>query len=107
MIAKVTYMCGSVLSDYHGTGNDKDEKHLKRIFVQENISCSSKIELPYYSVDFNQKICIDCGVKGTGRTLGNSVEHYPKCDACKEKPDINHRKSKALTENGLSKKKKK
>ena len=60
-ISKLTYMCGSVLFEYLGTGNDKDEKYLKSIYVRENISCSSKIELTYYSVDYFQKICIHCG----------------------------------------------
>ena len=52
----------------------------------------SKIELQYYSVDNFQKICIHCGVEGTSRTLGNSVEHYPTCIECKDKPDINRLK---------------
>ena len=44
---KVSYMCGSVLSEYLGTGNDKDEKYLTTIFVRENISCATKMELTY------------------------------------------------------------
>ena len=48
-------MYGSVLSEYMGTGNDKDEKLLQTIYVRENTSCSSKIELPYYTVDVYPK----------------------------------------------------
>ena len=48
-------MCGFVLSGYMGTGNDKDEKLLQIIYVRENTSCSSKIELPYYTVDVYPK----------------------------------------------------
>ena len=55
MISTLAYMCGSVLSEYMGTGNDKDEKFLQTIYVRENISCSSKIELPYYTVDIYPK----------------------------------------------------
>ena len=51
MIEKLDYVCGSVLSEYEGTGNEKDRKLLNNIHVRENISCSSKIEHPYYSVD--------------------------------------------------------
>ena len=47
MISTVAYMCGSVLSGYMGTGNDKDEKFLQTIYVKENISCTSKIEMQY------------------------------------------------------------
>ena len=36
MISTVKYMCGSVLSLYMGTGNDKDEKFFQTINVNEN-----------------------------------------------------------------------
>ena len=75
MISKVSYIYGSVLSEYLGTGNDRDEKYLKTLFVRENISWSSNIELPYYTVDVYPKICIYCGISGTSRTLGNSKEN--------------------------------
>ena len=107
MLSKVSYMCGSVLSKYLGTGNDKDEKYLKTIFVRENISFSRKIELPYYTVDVFPKICNYCGTPGTSRTLGNSVENYPKCVDCSDKPEVVCRKRKAVTESDLSKKKNK
>ena len=63
-----------------------------------------KIEIPYYSVENYAKICIHCGVKGTSRTLGNSIENYPKCIDCTDKPDIRRRKRNAVTENDLVKK---
>ena len=107
MIGKLDYVCGSVLADYAGTGNDKDLKLIENIYVRENISCASKIELPYYSVDHYPKICIYCGVKGTSRSLGSSVEIYPKCDVCKEKPDVQRRKRKTPVQNDLENKKKK
>ena len=52
------------------------------------------------------KICIHCGVSGTSRTLGNSVENYPKCLECKAKPDILRQKRKIVTEKDLGNKKK-
>ena len=107
MIEKLDYVCGSVLSEYEGTGNEKDRKLLNNIHVRENISCSSKIELPYYSVDHFPKICIYCGVRGTSRSLGSSPETYPKCESCKEKPEVQRRKRKAVLNSDLLKKKKK
>ena len=80
---------------------------LANIYVRKNISCASKIELPYYSVDNYPKICIYCGVKGTSRSLGNSAETYPKCEACKEKPDVQRRKRKTIVQTDLGNKKKK
>ena len=107
MMSKLNYVCGSVISEYMGTGSDRDEKYLKNIFVRENLSCASKIELPYYAVDFYPKICIYCGVKGTSRTLGNAPEHYPKCVDCKDKPEVHRRKRKMVSESDLNKKKSK
>ena len=96
-----------MLSEYLGTGNDRDEKYLKTIFARENISCSSKIELPYYTVDIFPKICIYCGIPGTSRILGNSIENYPKCIECGDKPDVIRRKRKAVVASDLNNKKKK
>ena len=44
----------SVLSEYQGTGCDPqgEIEMLKRVYIRENLPCASKIELPYYSVDF-------------------------------------------------------
>lgn len=107
MLAKFSYVCGSVLSEYQGTGGElKTEREIfKKVFVRENLSCVSKIELPYYSVAFYKKICVWCGVSGTSRMLGDAVEKYPKCTNCQEKPDVLRRKRKAVTKNDLGKKK--
>ena len=67
IIGKLNYMCGAAISEYMGTGTDRDEKYLKSIFVREDISCARKNELPYYSVDFYPQICIHCGMQGTSR----------------------------------------
>ena len=74
MMEKVMYMCGSILSEFLGNGADKDERFLQSIFVRENISCSSKMELPYYSVECYPIVCVYCGTGGTHRTLNPSVE---------------------------------
>ena len=58
MMAKLNYVCGSIISEYMVTGADRDEKYLKTILVRENLSCASKIELPYYAVDHYPKICV-------------------------------------------------
>ena len=88
MVKKLDYACGASLSEYMGTGRDKDEQLLEVIFVRENLSCSSTVEVPYYSVDYFPAVCIYCGVTGTKRTLNESVEKYPKCNSWGDKPDI-------------------
>ena len=105
MISTVAYMCGSVLSGYMGTGNDKDEKFLQTIYVRENIMLEQK-RIAILHGGYISKICIHCGVSRTCRTLGNSVEYYPKCLECKVKPDILRQKRKIVTEKDLGNKRK-
>ena len=107
IMQKVQYLCGASLSEYNGPGNDRDEEMLKLIFVRENISCSSKIELPYYSVEHFPRVCIYCGIIGTLRTLKSSDEHYPQCNSCSDKPNVVRRKRKNLTKGDFLKAKKK
>ena len=44
-----------------------------RFFVRENISYSSKIELPYFLVEAYPILCIYYGIGGTKRTLNKSM----------------------------------
>ena len=74
-----------------------------RVFVGENISCSSKIELPYFSVEAYPISCIYCGIGGTKRTLNKSVEHYPQCQSCSDKPNVLRRKRKTVVEGVFTK----
>ena len=107
MIKKIDYMCGATLQEYMGSGGDRDVDILDRLFVRANLSCTSKIELPYYSVRVGSfpMICIYCGTVGTKRTLNNSVENYPKCQNCVEKPDIVRRKRKTVVQGDSTNKK--
>ena len=100
-------MCGASLNEYNGTSNDRDEEMLGVIFVRANLSCSSKVELPYYSIDHYPRVCIYCGITGTKRTLNLSPENYPKCNNCVDKPDVVRRKRKTLLQGDFQKKKKK
>ena len=65
MVQIVDYVCGATLSEYMGSGRDWDEEIFKVIFVRENLSCSSKMELPYYGVDHYPVVYVYCGVTGT------------------------------------------
>ena len=98
------YMCGAALSEYTGSGEDRDEQHLKSIYVRENLACRSIIELPYFSVENFPIICIHCEVGGTHRTPNNSVEFYPKCNGCREQPDVSRRKRKTIVDSDFASK---
>ena len=106
LITKFSYVCGSVLSEYQGTGRDPqgEIEMLKRVYIRENLSCDSKIELPYYSVDFFKKICVHCGVAGTSRLLGDALDVYPKCAHCKDKAVVRRPKRKTVVAGDLASK---
>ena len=75
IISKFSYECGSLLSEYLGTGGElnREKEVSTKVYVRENLLCVSKIGLPYYSVEFYKKICVYCGISGTSRVLGNSI----------------------------------
>ena len=105
-ISKIIYICGSTLLEYDGTENREEEKISESVFSQENLSCQSKIELPYYSIDFLKPVCIYCGKEGTKRTIEVNQVVYPKCKECEKENDIPHRKRKLVTSDDLQKKSK-
>ena len=81
--------------------NQLKKKDAAKIFVTENISCISKIELPHYTV------CIHCGGQGNVRTLDNAEdnsEYYPKCKVgCSAEANVIRRKRKSVTTSDLNK----
>ena len=96
-----------LLAEYDGPCSHAEEKLRDRVFLRENLSCASKVELPYYSVDFYKAVCIYCGREGTGRQLNISDVAYPKCNSCNTKPDVIKRKrSKVVAEDLAGRKKK-
>ena len=51
-------MCGSVLSEYLKTGNEKDERFLDTIYVRKNMLSSSEIEVLCYTIKIFLEIYI-------------------------------------------------
>ena len=102
MMGKVTYMCGAC-AEFMVNGSDKDERFLNTVFVRANISCKSKIELPYHSVACYPLVCIYCGIGGTHRTLDTSVEYYLNCTNCHDQPNVARRKRKTVMQDDFNK----
>ena len=97
-------------SEYMGTGGEPNQEKTiaEKVFTRGNLFCNSKVELPYYSVDFFPKVCIHCGLQRDGRTLGNSTEVYPKCNInCASKAEVRRQKRKSVVSSDLNQKKKK
>ena len=61
-------------------GVDRGKEVLARLFVGANMSCTSTIELPYFSVAMRNYPMIDiyCGITGTKRTLGRQLPKMSK-----------------------------
>ena len=106
VITKFSYVRDSVLLEHKGTGSvpQGEMEMLRRVYIHENLSCASKIELPYYSVGFFKKICVHCGVAGTSRLLGDALDVYPKCAHCKDKAVVRRPKRKTVVAGDLASK---
>ena len=47
------------------TGEASRYPNWSKGFLRENLSCISKIELPYFRVDSYKNVCVHCGMSGT------------------------------------------
>ena len=55
------YICGGSFREIEETEGDPNSFIKDKVFVRENISCCSQIEIPYYSVGVFKDVCIHCG----------------------------------------------
>ena len=104
ILSGLEYFCGSSFKEFLGDKDNSDGTIFEKVFVKENLSCSSNIELPYFSCDNLKPICIYCG---TGKNVIKSITFYPKCAKCKNEKDIPNRKRKTIVASDLTTKKKK
>ena len=104
MINGIIYVCGSSINEIDADEENRDKDITNNVYVRENLNCSSKIEIPYYSCKGYSDICIYSGSKGN---LESDQKSYSKCVHCKEKPSVNRMKRKIFSEDLTAKKKKK
>jgi DNA-directed RNA polymerase subunit RPC12/RpoP len=60
--------------------------------VRADLKCSEPIEIPYYSSNAFEPICIHCGAEVAVNT--QTSDSYPFCKDCRGKPQILKRKQK-------------
>ena len=89
------------LAEYAST-RDRDKK-LGNIFLCENISRTSEIELPIYIVDYYNRVHL-LWRWWPQRTSNKSVEHYPQWHRCEGNPAVLRRKRKTIVEGDFQKK---
>ena len=103
-LSGLEYVCGSSFKEFLGDTNNRDTTTFALVFARENLSCTSNVELPYYSCDNLKPVCIYCGCN---KNVTKTIEFYPKCSRCKGEKDIAKRKRKTVVANDLVSKKKK
>ena len=98
-IQNLLFSCGSNLKELqvemHPTYKNSMINLFERVFVRENITCDDYIEIPYYSSEKFEDICICCACKVSDLVEGQ----YPLCLECKQqgKSPILKRKRKLKT----------
>ena len=70
------------------------------VYVKENQTFNQMIELPYFSCQRHQDVCILCGHFGE---LTKDQKHYPHCKRCKDRGSskVWKRKCKQMSANDL------
>ena len=57
ILEEIQYSCGSGLQEIE----HDDRSVLQKVFTRTNLTCSSPIELPYYSNNIHEPLCFHCG----------------------------------------------
>ena len=73
------------------------------MYTLENLSCTSKVEVPYYPVPFNKKYTFGV-VSVEPQGCLKAVEKYPKCPNCHGKADVLRKKRKVMTKKDIGNK---
>ncbi|XP_064639098.1 uncharacterized protein LOC135494758 [Lineus longissimus] len=76
----ISYTCGSKLTEVIRDDDDDTASPLDDIYVRENLTCNSNVELPYYSAGYDP-ICIYCASEDELLILSGM---YPYCQNCKD-----------------------
>ena len=105
LLNDIVYTCRGLLSEIQLDDDvQEDKKLLENIFIRENISCKSNIEIPYYSAKIFKPRCIVCGTANAQRFLPKDPMFYPQCDQC-DSPRVKIAKRKTITQSELGGKK--
>ena len=100
------YVCGVLIREIPEDDIDGDKSILENIHIRENLSCTSNIEIPYYSAKIFKPRCIICGTASIEYLLPNDPMFYPQCSIC-ESPRIKIAKRKTISQCELAAKKQK
>ena len=98
------YVCGTVFHDIPIDERNRGTLILELLYCKENLSCTSPIEIPYYSSKIFPKICYHCG--SSKRLLCSDPVFYPQCNRCQSKEQQRIAKWKQVVNSDLGKSKK-
>lgn len=84
----ILYSCGSSLKEVSPLIQPRDDTTCKslfeRIFVRENLDCQSPVEVPYFSSEAFEDVCVHCACNSTQTELTHPNGAYPICVECME-----------------------
>ena len=72
-----------------------DHTILRRVYVRENLSCQSPMEVAYYGLGLWVDVCCQCGVESQAQNpITREEGKYPLCANCKNigKQPLNKRR---------------
>ena len=98
------YVCGGSYNEVEVVERNKDTTVSEKLFNRKNLTCSSNIEIPYYSSGY-KNICIYCG--GCENLKPISILSFPQCFPCGNKEAVKRSKRKIVDADDLAAKKKK
>lgn len=62
-LSQYSYTCGAVLQEMKSDDSQTSDinKLLELVFVRANLTCSTSVEVPYYSCESFKDVCFYCG----------------------------------------------
>lgn len=103
ILEQIQYSCGSGLQEIE----HDDHSVLRKLFTRMNLTCSSPMEIPYYSSNEHEPLCFHCGCEDIVKD-DMMEDKYPICHQCidEKKPLISKRKRASVPQSSSTKKQK-
>ena len=98
------FSCGGSFDEIEIIQGDKDSAISQKVFTRDNLSCSSNVEIPYYSAGYPD-VCIFCGMANNLKP--SSPLTFPQCLSCDSLDPVKRTKRKKTQSVDLGNKKQK
>ena len=79
------YSCGGSLQELKSPDDCPENELLEKVYVRANITCTSAVEIPYFSVGCFKDVCYNCGIVNN---IDRQDGQYPSCPECRESKNV-------------------